>query len=644
LKSKLSRTSSPWSGRERITRLAALVVLVVAGFVGGAIVPLWIRTLLGSVNRAVRRQATTAFLDVLLVLYVVSLISSIALASVLVYFRLRGRARCVSAPASRLQAKLLLLSTSVLVSLVVLEAGAAGWRLWLHRSPRLSVLDSGANTAGRSGVPLTGTAPYLPVRLPTRDPGGNAGRAPLRIVVIGESSGRGEPYHPRLSVAQIAAWRLEQVFPGRQIEVEIWALGGAVLEAMHNKLADLTYRPDAIILYIGHNEFQGRFAWMRDVDYYRDSDQAYLAPVPEVVERSALLRFSPLGSLIMETRERQRLDTIPPRNVTRELVDRPACSAAEAASILADFGRRLDEIATYCETIGTLSIFVIPASNDGDYDPSRSVLAADTPRSERAAFAREVVRARSLEKTHRTEAIRIYRELVRSHPEFAETHYRLARLLEQSACWLEARDHYIQARERDGMPLRCPEPFRQAFRDVAARHPAVLLVDGPKVLEAKSLHGILDGRFFHDAQHPNLAGYVALAEDLLNQLGARRAFGWPAWTPAPLVVPEACAIHFGIGAAEWKEVCRHEAAFFQATAYIRHDPEFRNERAVAYLQAYAALQEGRDPSLASIPGWPMPPKLPASHHISRGQRVRGPWSENGDPQSGDGRVWSVVPR
>ena len=86
--------------------------------------------------------------------------------------------------------------------------------------------------------------------------------------MIGESSGRGEPYHPWLSVAQIAAWRLEKVFPGSTIQVDMWATGGAILETMHKKLAGLTYRPDALMVYVGHNEFQGRYAWMREVDHY----------------------------------------------------------------------------------------------------------------------------------------------------------------------------------------------------------------------------------------------------------------------------------------------------------------------------------------------------------------------------------------
>jgi hypothetical protein len=333
--------------------------------------------------------------------------------------------------------------------------------------------------------------------------------------------------------------------------------------------------------------------------YYDDDMPALYSPAA----LKALLRFSPLCRLVLETWDRQRIDLRPPHYATRELVDQPVCTTEEYAAILADFGRRLEGIAAYCEQIETLPVFIIPASNDGHYDPSRSVLVPETPRADREALARGVRRARGLEATDPAEALRLYRDLTARHPEFAEARYRLARLLERSGEWDESRRNYIAARESDGMPLRCPEDFRRAYRDVAAKHPTLLLVDGPKVLEAASDHGILDDQLFHDAQHPNLRGYTALAQDLLNQLRARRAFGWPDGIEAPRVEADACARHFGIDAARWADVCRREAAFYDVTAYIRYDPKFRLERAADYRRARAAIQAGRDPAEAGIPGW-----------------------------------------
>jgi lysophospholipase L1-like esterase len=591
-------------------RLAVLVIVGVSGYVAIELLPSWLPLWQPTHARWLRRRVAIAFLDGLAIVYSPVFVAAFVTATVLALGRSRG-------PLSPPRARVLLLSTSVVLSLLALEAGAAVWHAWLHRSPILPSARPTESTiaadADRSRDLTTGAAPDLTNRLSSAKSGIAAGALPLRILVIGESSARGEPYHPWLSVGQIVAWRLETVFPGRPIHVDTWAEGGATLETMHKKLATLRDRPDVIIVYVGHNEIQARYSWMRDVDYYVDTDLPRRVPLNGLF--AVFPRISPFCSLIQETRDRQQTDVLPPRAVTRELVDRPVCSQTETARILADFHRRLESIAHYCETMATLAVFVIPPSNDAGFDPSRSILARETTRSQRVTFSRAVTHARFMESRDRSMAIRLYRELIETHPEFAETHFRLATLLEQTACWDEAQHHYTLAREADALPLRCPEPFRQAYRETAERHPGLLLIDGPRLFEAKSPHGIVDDYFFHDAQHPNLQGYAILAEELLAQLGARRAFGWPESTPVPYVDLEGCARHFQLDAARWDTICQRSGAFFRITAYVRYDPKFRNERATDYEQAAAAIRAGANPADAEIPGWPMPPKPPPGHLI-----------------------------
>ena len=314
-------------------------------------------------------------------------------------------------------------------------------------------------------------------------------------------------------------------------------------------------------------------------------------PSPSTSILEHILRWSPFCRLILETEERQRLDAIPDPIITRQLVDQPVCSQQERAGILADFQRRLESIALYCETIGTLPMFIVPASDDGDFEPSRSVLPPTAPPEVRAAFAREFRRALKLEATDPEGARAAYSALIRIAPGFAESHYRLARLLGQAGEWDEAREHYIQARERDAMPLRCPEAFRQAYRDVAAQHPSVVLVDSARVLEPLSPHGILDNHMYHDAQHPTLLGYIALAQDLLKQLRERQAFG-SVTTPVPTIDPTECARHFGLEREQWVRVCERSAWFWRVTSYIRYDPRSRKEREEAYMRAARTGQVG----------------------------------------------------
>ena len=255
--------------------------------------------------------------------------------------------------------------------------------------------------------------------------------------------------------------------------MESWAEPGSTLEQMHQKLARLTYRPDILLLFSGHNEFQARFYHARNLPYYVDEENrnALISLV------DAVLRSSPICRLILETSGRQAVGLIPRQVVTRELVDQPVYTQAERTALLADFQRRAESIAAYCESIDTLPIFIIPGSNDGDFEPTRSVLAPTADQSGRESFARAFAQAREFEKGNPPKSIAAYRDLLKTAPGFAEAHYRLARLLEAAGAWDLWRTHYIEAREDDAMPMCCPEAFRQAYRDLAARHPGLILVD-----------------------------------------------------------------------------------------------------------------------------------------------------------------------
>jgi tetratricopeptide (TPR) repeat protein len=574
------------SRSRRFARLLGPAGLAALAYFAWELVTIWLSWRWATFGRSVQRDIVIGFLKVLLAAYILVAASAGAGLAALVVVLTCSPGRPSRRP--RL-ARLFLLCISSVISLAGLELGAAVWLSWLHRSPSLPKAEVKAE------VQPAETLPELTTEFRRQGPG--SPREPLRILVIGESSARGEPYHPWLSVGQIVGWQLERILAGRPVEVDIRAEGGVSMEQVHQKLAGLTYRPDALIVCSGHNEFQARYSWSRNPPYYIE-EQEHKA---EAWLQNDALRISPVCRLILETLDRQRIDAIPSPVATRQLVDRPVCTAAEAAEILADFRRRLGSIAAYCERIGTLPILIIPASNDGGYEPSRSALPADVPSPAREAFAREFRHARRLEKESPSLALNAYRTLLDAYPDFAETHYRLARLLEHSGTWDEARDHYLKARECDAMPLRCPEPFRRVYREIASWHLGVILVDSERV-ETLSPHGILDDHLFHDAQHPTFRGYLALAQDLLNQLHERHAFGWPAGTPVPTIDADDCARHFRLDAAKWAEVCRRSAWFYEVTAYIRHDPWERRGRMEAYRRARELVASGKSPEQAGVAG------------------------------------------
>jgi hypothetical protein len=481
------------------------------------------------------------------------------------------------------------------VGLAMAESIAAAWLAWTQVStPRLPTRfpDPPTRTAD-------GNRENTHVLEPLSD---RLSDAPddqtLNIVVLGESSACGAPYHEWLSVGQIVAWKLREAIPHRQFRVELLAHPGIRLDMVHNLLAGLEHRPDLAILYAGHNEFDARYDCTRAPLYYADDE----TPAARVsVERAALVH-SPVCQLIRQIIGNYRVSIPPRRDVIRPLVDVPVYTAAEYAERLHDFRTRLEAITAYCERLGALVVLVPPPANDAHFEPNRSFLLPQTTRAERAQFARGFEAARKTGQTDPLQGIAAYRALLGRQPGFAEAQYRLARLLEATGQGEEAHQHYVAARDCDGFPVRCTSDFLNVYHEVAARHPRAILVDAPELLRKLSPRGTVADEFFADGHHPSLIGYTALSQKILEELYALRAFDWPASSPAPVVTPADCAVHFGMNAEKWASVCGMIYQFYAICAPLCVDPSDRFARAEHYRDAIPQLMNGKRAETLQLPG------------------------------------------
>jgi len=335
-------------GWRRIAAVAGTLTLLIAALV---VLPGWIPLL----PRAVVRRTTESFLRGVLLVYSALLLAGLIGVPVTAWLLVRSprRGRRPSAVV-----RVFLLCFSCLFSLAALEIGSAAWRNWMHR---------------------------LPV-MPTSFPDPDAGE--YRIVVLGGSSAMGEPFRPWLSVGQIVAWRLQRAVPTRRFELDILAFLGDSLEQQHKKLIAITKRPDAVIIYSGHNEFTARFEENRDYSLAEE-------PRLRLLQSAYRVRLhSPFCRLVYELVSKNRLDSPPLMNGRHQLIDPPLCSPLETAEVLADFTARLEALVGYCERIGALPILIVPPTNEADYEPSRSTLPPTVSGTERDRLVREFFEAR----------------------------------------------------------------------------------------------------------------------------------------------------------------------------------------------------------------------------------------------------------
>ncbi|MGZ3487826.1 MAG: hypothetical protein ACXVBY_13290 [Isosphaeraceae bacterium] len=289
-----------WRNVARWAWPLVLVSLLVAGlFAADAWLPLF--------PREPGRRLTELFLRSLLIAYMSVVVLIPLVLAVSVWLLIRARQRGQRRP---MGARLALLCGSAGLAVLGLELAASAWLAWVHRLP------------------------HLPTEFPRSATVGDE----VSLVVIGGSSAMGYPYDPTISIGQTVAWKLEQARPGRRVDLDIRANLGRNLEDMHKELATLRRRPDALIVFSGHNEFLSRFETMRDAGYAEAPAGAFLHGLYQ------LSLHSPFCLWVYETVRKHRLGGPPPALNHHLLIDVPAFTPSELLQILTDFRRRLEAI------------------------------------------------------------------------------------------------------------------------------------------------------------------------------------------------------------------------------------------------------------------------------------------------------------
>lgn len=540
--------------RRRLRRYAGLAIwasAVAISIITLLIVVSWMQTLPRSARRAIVEWSLRATL-VGYALAVSGAIAGVCLLGSLAIQRGQGKVR-------KPWAKRLALACIMSVfCLPMAEITAAIWLAWARRMPD------------------------LPTRFDPPD-----GRE--HLVVLGGSAALGHPYAPHVSVSQIVAWQLECQLPGRRFQVDMLAMLSGSLEDMHRKLVNLQQRPSVIVIEAGHNEFPSRFDTERNVDL----DEAPPNRFVDVLYRGSL--WSPLCRSMYRALTENRLDGPPPQVSEHRLIDAPMYTPSEGVAVLDNFHKRLEAIVSYCEQIGALPVLIIEPGNEADFPPNRSVLPAYATEADRRWVESQYLAAKQAQSTgDQVAAAARFGEIVERQPRFAEGHFQLARVLENEGRYTEAREHYLQARDLDGMTLRCTSALQSAIRQVAARHRTAILIDGPAAVSAICPHQIVDDHAMQDAVHLSLRGMTATAQAVLRELRSRQALGWRRGD-APSLDVAGVAARFGVGLKEWQTVCGWGQGYYQWASGLRFDPSEHIIKARKFGECKKRLAEGTPP-------------------------------------------------
>jgi lysophospholipase L1-like esterase len=291
----------------------------------------------------------------------------------------------------------------------------------------------------------------------------------LRIFVQGESSAAGFPYGRWASPAALLQQRLQRAYPEREVEVINTGMAAVTSYVLLDFAEEiLAQRPDAVVIYTGHNEFLGIGGVGSSL---ASASSPALARTIATLRRLHLYRALERGLGSFGT----GADPLAARDGT--LMSKVAAERSIPLGSphyergLGQFRGNLDRLLARYQAAGIPVFIGTLASNERDQAPFAS--GDDPADSARARFER-------------------------------------GRALEAAGDYAAARTEYLAAKDRDELRFRAPEDFNQVIRAVAEARGATV-VDVQGALAAASSNGIIGAGLMLEHVHPNVDGYFRLA-------------------------------------------------------------------------------------------------------------------------------------
>lgn len=369
----------------------------------------------------------------------------------------------------------------------------------------------------------------------------------LRVIAVGESAMRGFPQPRGLSSTRFLEAMLREARP--DVTPEVINLGTTAVASfpVYTMLCEaLAKRPDAVVVYVGNNEFFGAYG-VASLNRAGNSPSAmklqrWLRSTAIVQGVSALLKKAPgpdaEGKTLMETMM-GRSYTAP---------DDPI--RAQAAGNLGYF---VGEMIERCKAAGVPVMVCTLPCNQRDLAPL-----GDTEEGIADAAEKEKIRRLMLDMGTRVIADAAgaeadLRGVIKDHPLHARAWYWLGRSLEKQGKMEEAAAAMQKACDDDPMPWRPPSGSNAAIRAAVTQHGAVLcdLEAAFNAESRKAGQAAVGWDLMDDHVHPTLAGQYLVAKTVL---GAMASLPEPAKVTAEQAAkaPEYAALAALLGANEYE--------------------------------------------------------------------------------------------
>ena len=299
-----------------------------------------------------------------------------------------------------------------------------------------------------------------------------------RIFVMGCSTTRGFPYTMGTSFSRILNYRLQDAFPDKKIEVVNTSMAAVNSYTQLDFIDEiLDMKPDAILIYTGHNEYYGALgvASVENGGNVRLIKRLHLALIQ-------FRTYQVVQKVVGAIAGHFVTDTSSPTATLMERIVKDKSIAYQSESYKAgieQFRVNMDNVVHKIKDKKVPLIFSEAVSNISGNPPFNSAKAEGYP--------------------------------------IASETYEKARKFESDGSYDEARKLYYLAKDLDGIRFRAPEDINAVIRSIGKKY-AIPVLDMKAVFESASPNGIIGNSLMTEHLHPNIDGYFLMADAFFKEM------------------------------------------------------------------------------------------------------------------------------
>jgi tetratricopeptide (TPR) repeat protein len=360
----------------------------------------------------------------------------------------------------------------------------------------------------------------------------------FRVICLGESSMAGFPYNKNATMPGILRTYLQQLFPDREIEVVnlgIAATNSFTVRDLMREAAAL--EPDAILIYVGHNEFYGAFGVGSafSLGGNRSVTNLYLR----------LLRFRSFYLLQQGVRKimglfkgngNASLNTPVMQEMARQQTIPYGSKFFTAACEI--FERNLSEVLQMAKAAAVPVVVGNLVSNLKDHPPFASAPNAALSREEKGRWQEAFTAGVQLMQAGQHQsALEKFALAARLDSTDAELSFYAGKSALASGDTNLAVSLFSRARDLDLLRFRAPDIFNAIIKNVCQEN-AAPLADVENAFRLRSAGGIIGREFISEHLHPTVLGYALMAKAFLQKLGEANLLPAPIDSARLAALPE----------------------------------------------------------------------------------------------------------